>query len=64
MEFWEMKSNLRSKPTLKNKTIIVLEYICNKRNLAMGIVIEKLLNKELDFKKEEESLKREGAYGL
>ena len=64
MEFWEMKSNLKNKPTLKNKTIIVLEYICKKYNLVMGIAIEKTLNKELDFKLEEEELKKKGVYGL
>jgi len=64
MEFWEMKSNLKNKPTLKNKTIIVLEYICKKYNLAMGIVLEKIIDKELDFQEEEDELKKEGVYGL
>ena len=64
MDFWEQKSNLKNKPTLKNKTIITLEYICKKYKLAMGIVIERILNKEIDYEKEYEDLKKEGVYGL
>lgn len=64
MEFWNIKSSLKNKPTLKNKTIIVLEYICNKYNIATGIALEKILNKELDFQIEEEEFKKDGVYGL
>ena len=64
MEFLEMKSNLKNKPTLKNKTILALEYICKKHNIAMGIAIEKSLTQEINFKKEMEDLKKEGVYGL
>jgi len=64
MDFWEQKSNMKNKPTLKNKTIITLEYISKKYNLAMGIVLEKIFNKEIDYKKEYEDFKKEGVYGL
>ena len=62
MDFWEMKSNLRNKPTLKNKTIIVLEYIKKKYKLTMGMAIEKIFYKEIDFKEEEENLRKEKIY--
>lgn len=64
MEFWEQKSNLKNKPTLKNRTIITLEYICKKRNLAMGIVIEKIFIGEINYQQECEDLKKEGVFGF
>ena len=64
MDFWEQKSNLKNKPTLKNRTIYVLERICKKYNLAMGIVLEKICLKEIDYEKEYEEFKNDGAYGL
>ena len=62
MDFWEMKSNLKNKPTLRNKTIIVLEYIQKKYKITVGKAIEKIFYKEIDFKKEEDELKREKIY--
>jgi len=64
MEFWDMKSNLKNKPTLKNRTIIVLEHISKKYNIAIGLAIEKIFLKEIDFDKETEEFKETGTIGF
>ncbi|WP_151900550.1 hypothetical protein [Sulfurimonas hydrogeniphila] len=64
MEFWEQKNRLKSKPTLKNKTILTLEQICKKYNLSMGMAIESIFDNKIDYLSEHEEVKDMGYMSL
>ena len=50
MNFWDRKSNLANKPTMKNKNILVIDHAKEKYNLPEGAVIDKLIEGEINYK--------------
>ena len=43
MEFWDKRYNLRSRPSLSNRTIRVIEEVMSRYEVSIGVAIEKLI---------------------
>ncbi|QKF72772.1 hypothetical protein AFAEC_0581 [Aliarcobacter faecis] len=55
--WWNKRDNLKNKPSLSNRTLHVIDYIMSEEELALGIVIEKLMTTPNLYKETLEKLK-------
>ena len=64
MNFWDRRANMDNKPTLQNRTIVVIDHIRKKLNVSVGVAIEKLILGEINFQDMLDELRKEKMSGL
>jgi len=43
LKFWDTRYNLKNRPSLANRTIRVIEEVMDRKEVSIGVAIEKLI---------------------
>jgi hypothetical protein len=54
---WEKRTNIKNRPSVKNKTILVVEHIMEKDGVPAGVALEKLIESSPVYSEVVEELK-------